>query len=269
VTVMNCSDISELAPLYLAGEMDRDRAAQFDSHLKTCSECFRELETQARLDARLREILLAEEADVSRVNRRVRELLATDTLAEAVRQVEQARRARRRWVTAAMGIAAAVLLLVSSYLAFPGKASQVYADAAEDHQMEVVDHGPRSWTSDPAQIAALARKLGVDIAVPATLSSGFRLEHAKICGLDGRAYLHVVYTDGTREFSLFLRTRDSENFNAAIRGLSNGRLLRECASGKEHVTSFVTPHLNAVVATDQPSAASLAYARLASAAIQD
>ena len=74
---MNCPDISELAPLYLAGELDRPRAAQFDAHLKTCPECFRELETQSRLDVRLREVLLAEEVDVVRVNRRVRELLAT------------------------------------------------------------------------------------------------------------------------------------------------------------------------------------------------
>ena len=50
---MNCSDISELAPLSVSGELDRGRAADFDEHLKTCSECFRELETQARLDARL------------------------------------------------------------------------------------------------------------------------------------------------------------------------------------------------------------------------
>jgi len=269
VIAMNCSDISELAPLYVSGELDRGRAADFDEHLKTCSECFRELETQARLDARLREILLAEEVDVARVNRRIREMLATEGLAEAVKRVEPVRRSRR-WVTAAMGIAAAALLaLAAGYLLLPGRASQVYADAAEDHQMEVVDHSPRPWTSDPARIAALAQRLGIQITVPAELGSGFHLERAKICGLNGRGYLHVVYTDGAREFSLFLRARDSEQFNAAIRGYANGRLLRECSSGKEHVTSFLTPRLNAVVATEQPDGASLDYARLTSAAIHD
>lgn len=265
---MNCSDISELAPLYVSGELDRVRAADFDEHLKTCSDCFRDLETQARLDARLREILLAEEVDVARVNRRVREMLATESLAEAVKHAE-APRASRRWVTAAMGIAAALLLAVAGYLLFPVRASQVYADAAEDHQTEVVDQSPRPWTSDPVRIAALAQRLGVQITVPAQLGSGFHLERAKICGLDGRGYLHVVYTDGVRKFSLFLRARDTERFNATIRGFANGRLLRECASGKEHVTSFLTPHVNAVVATEQPDGASLDYARLTSAAIQD
>jgi len=263
---MNCSDISELAPLYVAGELDAARAAGFDAHLKTCSSCFRELEAQAKLEARLREIVLAQEVDAARVNRRIREMLAKESLVEAVKRLE---RPRRRWIAATAGIAAAFFLLVAGYLLLPGRVSPVYADAAEDHQSEVIDRAPRRWQTDPAEIAARARKVGVDITVPAALGSGFRLERAKICQLDGRLYLHAVYTDGTHEFSLFLRARDQEGLNAAVRGFSNGRLLRACASGKEHVASFSTARLSAIVATGEPAAASLAYAKLASAAIQD
>ena len=263
---MNCSDISELSPLYVSGELDAKRAAEFDAHLKTCSPCFRELETQARLETRLREMLLAEDVDVARVNRRVREMLANESLEAGVRRFAPP---GGRWAAAAMGIAAAFLLVVGGYLLIPGRVSAVYADAAEDHQMEVVDHGPRRWLSDPAQIAALAQKQGINVAVPGELPSGFYLKGARICRLDGRFYLHTVYTDGTHEFSLFLRARDDEKLNGAIRGFANGRLLRECASGNEHLASFATTHLNAVIATEQPSAASLEYAKLTSAAISD
>jgi hypothetical protein len=265
---MDCNHIAELAPLYVAGELAAARAAEFDAHLKTCSSCFRDLETQARLDARLREVLLAENVDVSRVNRRIRDMIAGESLETALTET-QPRRGGSPWVTAAMGIAAALLLVVAGYLLIPGHVSKVYADAAVDHQREVVDHGPRRWISDPSQIAALAQKSGIDVAVPAGLASGYHLERAKICWLDGLTYLHLVYSDGAKEFSLFLRARDGEPLDAKIRGFSNGRLLRECAAGSEHLSSFRTSHLNAVVATEQSAAASLEYAKLASRAIQD
>jgi hypothetical protein len=154
-------------------------------------------------------------------------------------------------------------------LLIPSHVSQVYADAAEDHQSEVIDHSPRPWLSDPAQIEALAEKQGIGVAIPGELASGYRLARGKICWLDERVYLHLVYSDGGREFSLFLRARDAENLDARIRGFSNGRLLRECASGNQHLTSFTTRHLNAIVATNDSAAASLEDARLASAAIGD
>jgi len=263
---MNCFDISELAPLYVAGDLDARRASEFDAHLKDCSSCFRELETQARLDARLREVLLSEDVNVARVNRRIREMLGQQSLEAAVKSVGPP---RGRWMTAAMGIAAAFMLFVAGYLLIPSRVSQVYADAAEDHRSEVIDRSPRPWLSDAAQIEALARKQGIDAAIPGELASGYRLARGKMCWLDDRVYLHLVYSDGTRVFSLFLRSRDAENLDARIRGFSNGRLLRECASGNEHLASFTTPHLNAIVATDDSAAASLEDAKLASAAIRD
>jgi anti-sigma factor RsiW len=263
---MNCADIGELAPLYVAGDLDTRRAAEFDAHLKTCSSCIVELETQARLDARLREVLLSEEVDAARVNRRIREMLAEQSLEAAVKSVGGP---RGRWMTAAMGLAAAFMLFVAGYLLIPSHVSEVYADAAEDHQSEVIDRSPRPWLSDPAQIEALAENQGIGAAIPAELASGYRLARGKICWLDERVYLHLVYSDGGREFSLFLRARDAENLDARIRGFSNGRLLRACASGNQHLTSFTTRHLNAIVATNDSAAASLEDARLASAAIGD
>jgi anti-sigma factor RsiW len=261
---MNCSDIIELAPLYVAGELDSGRAAEFDAHLRACPACMRELETQARLDARLREVLLAEEVDVSRVNRRVRELIAGES---AVALVPQLERKPRRWVTAAMGIAAALLLLATGYILMPRQAARVYADAATDHRMEVVEQQPRPWVTDPAKIAALEEQQGISGSVPLALAAGYHLERAKICWLDGRFFFHAVYSDGTREFSLFLRPRDGRALPGAIRGFADGRFLHASSAGREHISSFETSHLTAMVVTDQPADAALRLAKSVSASI--
>ncbi len=263
---MNCSDIHELAPLYVSGELDSASAAEFDAHLKNCPSCMHELEEQSRLDARLRQALLAEGTDVMRVNRRIRELMAAETLKPTV--VPPARRSGRGFVVAA-SIAAMFLLMVGTYLLAPGRFSKVYADAAEDHQDEVIDHSPRNWYTDPAKILALEQYLGVSLNVPQELAGGYHLEHGKICRLEGKLYLHLVYSDGTREFSLFLRPRDGQRLTGAVRGIANGRLLRASFSGDEHLASFMTSHLVAVVATNQDASTGVNDARLASAAIQD
>jgi anti-sigma factor RsiW len=261
---MNCTEISELAPLYIAAELDSRRAAEFDAHLKTCPTCMAELETQARLDARFREALLADEVDVSRVNRRIRELIAAESLRGTASPV---RSKPSRWMTAAMGIAATFLLLAAGYLLLPGHVARVYADAATDHRMEVVEQQPRPWKTDPVAIAALAEKQGISESVPLELASGYHLERAKICRLDGRLYLHLVYSDGSQEFSLFLRQRDGEQLSGSIRGFANGRLLRVSSAGSENIASFETSHLTAMVATDQPAGAALHLAKLVSAAL--
>jgi anti-sigma factor RsiW len=261
---MNCNDIIELAPLYVAGELDAKRAAEFDAHLRACPSCMRELEAQARLDARLREVLLADELDVSRVNRRVRELIAAESTAGLVPSLQPK---SRRWVTAAMGVAAALLLVAASYLVMPGHVARVYADAATDHYLEVVEGQPRPWVTDPAKIAALAEQQGITSSVPLTLASGYHLERAKVCRLDGRFFLHAVYSDGTREFSLFLRPRDGRLLPGAIRGIADGRILHASSVGSEHVSSFDTSRLTAMVVTDQPADAALRFAKDVSASI--
>jgi anti-sigma factor RsiW len=263
---MNCSDIHELAPLYVCGELDAAHAAEFDAHLKRCSSCLREIEAQSRLDALLRQALLAEDVDVVQVNRRVRELMAAETVRPSVVSVQPR---GSGWFKAGMGIAAAFVLAVAGYLTVPGRFARVYADAAVDHQMEVVDHGPRHWTADPAELAALEQRLGISLAIPEELLGGYHLEHGKICRLGGQLYLHLVYTDGTTEFSLFLRPRDGERLTGRISGASNGRLLRASDSGNEHLAAFATSHLIAIIAVDKPAGESVDCARAASSSIGD
>ena len=264
--MLNCSDIHELAPLYVCGELEPARAAEFDAHLKSCPRCLQEIEEQSRLDAQLRQALLAEGIDVQRVNRHIRERIAAETVQPTV---ISAPRRSMRGLAAIAGIAAAFVLLAGTYLMAPGRFSRVYADAAEDHQSEVIEHSPRRWYVEPAQIVKLEQYLGISMSVPQDLSDGYHLQRAKICQLDGKLYLHLVYTDGTREFSLFLRPRRGERLTGMVRGMSNGRFLHASVSGDERLSSFKTSNLIAIVATNQDAATSLNDARQVSQAIQD
>ncbi|HXQ27053.1 MAG TPA: zf-HC2 domain-containing protein [Candidatus Acidoferrales bacterium] len=265
---MNCSDIAELAPLYIAGELAPRRAAEFDVHLKTCPACMRELEEQARLDGRLREIVLADKTDVARVDRRVRESIAARP--EAGTPASAQWPMPRRWAIAAMGIAAGFLVFGLGYYFMLGtRVARVYADAAADHRMEVVEQQPRpAWLVDPAEISALAKQHGIPGSeVLALASEGYHLERGRMCGLDNRAFLHLVYSDGTREFSVYLRLRDAERLPGAIRETVSGKPLRTCDLGSEHIASFETPRVTALVVADGSAEDALHFARLAAAAL--
>jgi Putative zinc-finger len=264
---MNCSDISELAPLYITGELGVARAAEFDAHLKGCVACLRELQRQARLDAGLRDAVLSEEINATNVDRRVRQLIAASG---GVLLVDPKRSPRsHRWVMAALGVAALLLLVLGGYRALLGThVAKVYADAARDHKFEVVDRQPRKWSVHPDALAALAAKEGVPfLAVQALASGNYKLERTKICYLDKHLYLHMVFLDGAQEFSVYLRPRDNQPLAGTLREIANGDPIYVSDSGNEHMASFETSQLMGMIVTDQSRSASLDYAHFAAAVL--
>jgi anti-sigma factor RsiW len=237
---MNCNDAIELSPLYLSGELDAARAAELAAHLDTCPDCARALE----LDARLRRAVLAEPVDAARTDLEVR------------RRIGQHQRWHR--VSIAAGIAA---MLAVGVVVYPRvyhvvtRDSAVYAAAAQDHRREVVDHERRTWISQPDQVDALAARQGISAPPPASIA-GFHLEHGKLCRLNGRIFLHLVYADASREFSVFLRQPDSPDVSAG----------RVANVGNECVAGFKTPRTaGLVVTTETRDAAEIA--RTAAAAL--
>lgn len=264
---MTCDEIAGLAPLYITGELDARLSAEFDAHLKTCPACMRELERQARLDARLREVVLAEESNATRVDRRVRELIAAESEGKPLPQLQPG---PRRWAVAVIGVAAVTLVLAAvGYRTLPGQqVVRVYADAARDHRIEIVQQQPRPWLTDPAQIAALAEQQGIaPSAVSALASGGYHLNRAKLCFLDHRIFLHLVFSDGVQEFSVYLRQRDAKALPGPVREIANGKPLCTSDLDNEHVASIETPYLTALVVTDRSSDAALNFARFASAVL--
>jgi len=237
---MTCKDVAALSPLYLSGELDSSCAAEFEGHLEACANCAREIRELKEMDARLRGAILAEPLETYGLDRWVRENVA--------------RRGYWRGVSSAASIAAA-LLIAGIFYRVSLSAAKVYTDAAMDHRREVVERQARRWISDGAAIEAMALGQGVATsAIHAPESGGYRLERAKLCRLNGRIFLHLVYTDAGRECSIFLRQREGEPVSGPVNaGDRQG----------EHLAAFRTKALTAVVVTEQSRDVALQLARIA------
>ena len=239
---MNCTEVLDLAPLYLTGEVPAARAAQLAAHVKVCPACARELGRQEAFDSLLRESLLAEHFDSSGVESSVRQAIDGSV--------------SRRWIFAFAGVAAALLLGLGIRAVFSSRAVPVYAAAAQDHRLEIVDRQPRKWFTDRASIETLAGRQGVSgSAIDAIAPAGYHLAQGKLCRLDGEIFLHLVYVNDSQNFSVFLRPSD---------GVA---AMHTETQGAEHVAGFQDRQLSALIVTEQSGDAALRFARSAAAII--
>ena len=219
---MNCSEARNLAPLYLSGELDGDDYRQFATHLDTCVACRSEMEAQAALDARIATAIGQHAPDTSVVHRRFREQAYS--------------KSRLRWVAAAALTAAGMVYGIWQLAAPP----RLYADAARNHHIELVEKQARPWKTGAAEVEGLAIRYGLSIdQVEALAAPGYILERAKICGLTTGRMLHLVYTNGQRSYSLFLRPNTENREQSRSRGLD-----------AERVAEFKTGRFQGVVVTN-------------------
>lgn len=230
---MDCNHRAELAPLYFSGELDAARTLEFGAHLQSCELCARIMEQHAEIDARLRQEILHEAFDTAALEARIE---------QGMRRVSLLRRIA--------AVAAAAILAIAFFL-IHGQAARLASDAAQDHHREVVDREPRAWSSDATAVAAMAARAGV--AVRTLELPGFRLERAKLCRLGRSLYLHLVYSDGAHEFSLFLGTG----------GAAPATRIACTDHGAEHVAEFQKTGLEAFVVTDESADEALRLARSA------
>jgi hypothetical protein len=151
----------------------------------------------------------------------------------------------------------ALALTALVYRFAPARRS-LYAAAAHDHRREVVLHEHRSWKTDRASVEELAAREGVAPAAVFSLApQGYRLDRAKFCRLAGHLYLHLVYSNGGEEFSLFL----SQSDGAAPEGV------RGIDLAPERLAVFRTSRIDALVVTDISSVGSARLALSAKAAL--
>jgi hypothetical protein len=149
------------------------------------------------------------------------------------------------------GLAAALLVIV-----FLMRARPVYAAAAVDHRLEIVELQPRQWSTDRTAIAALAQRQGVpDSAIDRIAPAGYRLAQGKLCFLGGKIFLHLVYSNEAGKVSVFLRPADRVE---AVHAESHGA---------EHVAGFQDRKLSAMFVTEQSGDAAMQFARSAAAVI--
>jgi anti-sigma factor RsiW len=233
---MNCREIEEFAPLYLSEELEEGPRALVCAHLAQCRSCGVEMEGKRALDARIRRAVATDLPDATAAERNVRARIGAE-------------RTRRF----ALMAAAAAIVVFAAILSYRQPVGHLYADAALDHRLEVMEHQPRHWRSDPAEIEKLAARYelhNVGVLAPA----GYQLEHAKMCGIDGKAALHLVFTNGSQEVSVYIRPRS---------GTAKSNLLRTASVGSEQLAAIQTDRLEAVVVTAGSSTECLRFARLA------
>jgi hypothetical protein len=239
---MTCKEAVALLTLYLNQELDSARCVEMDAHLHACPSCAHELQQQQELDTRLRTAILDEPLDTHALDQRIRQHVSAGT--------------PWRWISAAAGVAAA---LVVFWIVFARWTPPVYAEAAEDHRREVVEQQTRHWTFENTAMDAMALGQSVSpVGIHAPETAGYRLQRLKLCRLNGSIYLHLVYSDGPQQFSLFLKHGDRE---PAAEPIDAGR------HGAEHLAAFRTSALTAVVVSGQSGAAALRLAQIAARAL--
>jgi hypothetical protein len=206
------------------------------------------------LDRRLRESILSEEIDTSRVAQTVRD------------RIPVRRRHVPGWAVAAAGIIAMLAAGTLSYRTFLKEQApppQICVAAAQDHQREIVHGEPREWLTDLSAIQSLAQKQGVPASAVAALgTTGYRLERARLCFLQKQIFLHLVYSKDATQYSVYLRSLNSALDNDPRFGHS----IQEASLGGEHSAYFETNRLTAVFVGRQADVA--AFARSGAAVLE-
>jgi len=223
----HCSTIWTRAPLYLSGEMEAAERDAFEAHLAKCPACTLKIADHRNLDAALRSAL-GDLPDAGRVEQVVQRKISADR-----------RRQRMAWAGA---IAAAVILAAGAALAWArwSRAPEWYADAALDHRTEVIEGQPRHWRTGDAELAGVAARAGLELGqITALGAPGYRLERGRICGIDGERMLHLVFSNGTREYSVFVASHPGP-----------ARPVRTVRRGAEQVAGFETGHYRGVVVSE-------------------
>jgi len=242
---MNCQEVQRLV-MYDSAGLDAVRASALRAHLETCSACREQLQQQRELDHRLRAVLLAETLDTSEIEHRVRENIRSNSPPITF----------SRTVLRFAAVAAAVLLAAVAAWRYwsPGQPVQICADAAHDHLREVVGKEPRRWVSERPAIDALADRMMISVSALSRFAApGYHLERARVCRLDRQLFLHLVYSNGAREFSLFLRPERS----------GNGAGFYAANFGQEHIASVLTNRTRAVIVSEESAQLAAKLARMA------
>jgi len=184
----------------MAGESDGAEAVEIEEHLASCKQCAAELEADQRVDVCLREAMLEEEPDASRVIRNV------------VARMEHVPWWQRYFSLGMLRFAAVGALVLAVlfmgrgvYVQQAGK--KIALAAAHDHYMDLVVLKRTDWaysgvhSADFVQTNFPETPALVRMITPA----GGSLEKVRLCSLKGTHYAHFVFQTPQGEVSVFLR----------------------------------------------------------------
>lgn len=198
---MICSQSERVPEAYLSGEIDEPA---WRTHLDACPECAAKLKTESDLDHLIRHAVTCERLQTRQLEAHVRAAMR-----ESVTPVRRSILASWRYGLAAAVALFFVVIATVGYAKGRLERTAVCIDAADDHQEEVVAKSPRKWRTENAEVQALAQRIVGDASVPDRIvPAGYHLVGARVCLLHGKRYLHLDYSDGSSEISLFVRHQD-------------------------------------------------------------
>jgi anti-sigma factor RsiW len=210
---MRCDEFDELVSLDLSDELGPTRRIEFERHLRGCAACTSLLERHRRVDELLRASLTATPVRAAAVQARVRERIQAEP---TWRRIFELRALRPILAAAMLAIVIAIL-----FVAHPVTDSRAYlletaaADHVEDITLQIEKPG---WMAGEREIESMAVSwVGDARALGSFAAEGYTLVKAKPCPLEGKSemWLHLIYTRGGRDVSLFVRNR---RISAASRG---------------------------------------------------
>ena len=213
---MSCSYYEQVTDAYLSGEIENP---EWRSHLNECPNCAAKLRSESDFDLVIRHAVNEERVQTRQLEAHVR---------SAIRKSLPWN--RPVFVMLRYGVAASVVfgtlaIATFGYARARMDRTSVCVDAVDDHQEEIVGKAPRKWKSDMKAVEALSQKMTGDPAVAEHVApAGYHLIGARICVLHGKRYMHLDYSDGSNEISLFVRRQDDEKTLSA-------RVLHFFASG--------------------------------------
>jgi hypothetical protein len=254
---MNCSELESKALLFFAHDLDAEQRAEFLLHVDSCVQCKKIIRSQQELDILLRQTILNEELDTSSLEQQI--LSKIKNL-----QLKQRRlRFSRVILLASAAAIAAFAVGLGFFFSITANELRLYADASTDHHVEVVDNAKRHWTFQPDLISQLGTQaIGAPITkVPLSLQ-GYVLTRGKICFLQNRRYLHLVYKNNQNEISVFI-TRPDDNLASLALLRHSTHYLSERQKNLSNVAAFREGRLLFVVASAKPDDDVAEFARQA------
>jgi anti-sigma factor RsiW len=245
---MNCSEVHYYSPLYHSGELDESLLGMFQQHLAICTTCDHVIRTEKATDNALR-LACDELVDCSELRERV---------LGKIREEQKPKPGFR--FTPAYGFAGTAVLVLVMFAAFTSfRASKqmpltIYRDAADDHRAEVAGHMNLKWAQDSSSILAVASSLGVTEEITQQITpAGFHLDRARVCRLLSHRYVHLVYSDGRREVSYFVRSREGEELTGSPIITVNGKAIYADSVRDLAVAGFQSSSVTVLLVSDEPA----------------
>ena len=199
----DCKTTIPLIGLYADNELESLATSEVAEHLEQCVQCRRELEVIQR-----QKRLLAEGVKSAQYNATA---LRTSIEAATVRAASfpfwsfHISRARTLKISAVVILLAFISLYFYQFIGNV-RANSLYQAAARDHTLCSKASDATDWAQSDSAIEEKAKNfLEMEMSLPRRTASDYILVRARLCQLNGKNFLHLVYeTPDGRIASLFI-----------------------------------------------------------------